>query len=181
LWLNLLTDGLLGLGLGLEPTERNVMRRPPYSRQQGVFSQGMGRHVVWVGALIGAIALAVGYGYWVAGRENWQTMVFTTLAFAQIAQALAVRSLRESLFSIGLLSNKPLAALAAVVFALQLAVVYVPFLQDFFQTHPLTWADLGLSLALAGLVFIAIEVEKWLIRRRGDRGAVRGEGERQAT
>ncbi len=72
----------------------------------------------------------------------------------------------ESLFRLGLLSNKPLAGLAAIVFVLQLAVVYVPFLRDFFQTQPLSSADLGLSVAFASLVFVAIEVEKWLIRRR---------------
>ena len=96
LWLNLLTDGLLGLGLGMEPAERNVMRRPPVAPGEGVFSRGMGGHVAWVGGLIGALALGIGYIYWRQDPEGtWQTMTFTSLAFAQMAQALASRSTRE--------------------------------------------------------------------------------------
>ena len=165
LWLNLLTDGLLGLGLGLEPVERNAMRRPPQAPNEGVFARGMGRHILWVGLMIGAIGLGVGYWQWARGYESWQTMLFTTLAFAQVAQAFGVRSARESLRTLGVLSNKPLAALATLVFALQLAVVYVPFLQEYFRTVALSWTDLVTSVAMAGVVLIAIEAEKWTLRR----------------
>ena len=171
LWLNLLTDGLLGLGLGLEPTEPDVMRRPPHSPRAGIFAEGMGRHITWVGAVIGLIAVGVGYAYWIGGRDSWQTMVFTTLAFMQIAQALATRSQRESVFRIGLLSNRPLAGLALAVFSLQLAVIYVPVLQSFFGTQALTALDLVLGLGLSALLFAAIEGEKWLIRRRSRHAA----------
>jgi Ca2+-transporting ATPase len=167
LWLNLLTDGLLGLGLGLEPPEKDAMQRPPYSPQQGIFSHGLGAHILWVGALIGAIALGVGYMYWLADPSGvWQTMTFSTLAFAQLAQALAARSRRESLFKIGLRSNLPGMLLAIVVFGLQLLVIYIPYLQNFFNTQPLSLRDLTLSLAAGSLVFLAIETEKWSIRRR---------------
>jgi Ca2+-transporting ATPase len=166
LWLNLLTDGLLGLGLGLEPPEKDTMRRPPYSPKAGFFSGGLGRHILWVGALIGALSLGLGYIYWRADPSgNWQTMIFATLAFSQLAQALATRSQRQSLFTIGLRSNLPGMAIALVVFILQLAVLYLPVLQDFFHTRLLSLPDLGVSLGLSSLVFLAIEFEKWLIRR----------------
>ena len=166
LWLNLLTDGLLGLGLGLEPVERNVMRRPPQAPNEGVFARGMGRHILWVGLMIGTIGLGVGYWHWSRGYESWQTMLFTTLAFAQVAQAFGVRSARESLRTLGVLSNRPLAALAALVVALQLAVVYVPFLQEYFRTVALSSTELVTSVALAGVVSLAIEAEKGTLRRR---------------
>jgi P-type Ca2+ transporter type 2C len=167
LWLNLLTDGLMGLGLGAEPAERNTMTRPPYSPKEGVFSRGMVRHVAWVGALIGAIALSVGTWYFYTDRPTWQTMVFTTLALSQVWQALATRSLGESLARVGLFSNPLLLTMAVLVSGLQMAVVYVGFLQEFFQAKPLSAVDLTISIALSSIVFFAIEFEKWLIRRQG--------------
>lgn len=172
LWLNLLTDGLLGLGLGVEPAEKNTMRRPPRDPRAGLFSDGLGLHVLWVGVLIGAVALLVGWLYYNPADpsdKTWQTMIFTTLAFLQVGQALASRSGRESLFTLGLRSNVTLLALALVVVALQLAVIYAPFLEQFFQIVPLAPRDLIMAAGLGALGFVAIEIEKWFIRRRGIR------------
>ncbi len=167
LWLNLLTDGLLGLGLGLEPPEKDAMQRPPYSPQAGIFSGGLGWHVAWVGALTGALALGVGYFYWLADPNGvWQTMTFTTLAFNQMAQALATRSRRDALFTLGFKTNPVGMALAGVVLLLQLAALYVPFLNNLLVTRPPALPDLFISMALSSLVFWAIEFEKWLARRR---------------
>ena len=170
LWLNLLTDGLLGLGLGVEPAEKGVMRRPPRSPRDSIFSDGMGLHVAWVGILIGLIAL--GLGYFTYDPQNpadttWQTMIFSTLAFLQIGQALASRSARASLVSLGWRSNPVLLLMAVLTLALQLLVIYVPALDDFFRVTPLTGAQLGVTLALGTLAFIAIEGEKWFYRQRG--------------
>jgi Ca2+-transporting ATPase len=166
LWLNLLTDGLLGLGLGVEPAERNTMRRPPRAPNESIFAHGLGWHILRMGLLIAVIALAVGYWYDATDRAHTQTMVFTTLALAQIWQAFGIRSGQDSLFRVGLLSNKPLLAAAVVVLVLQLAVLYTPFLQNFFQTRSLLPIDLVISIAASSLVFIAVELEKWLARRR---------------
>jgi Ca2+-transporting ATPase len=176
LWLNLITDGLLGLGLGLEPPEKDVMHRPPFPPSEGVLSRGLVRHVIWVGALIGAIALGVGYVYWrIDPAGVWQTMVFSTLAFTQMGQALASRSAHESFFKLGIASNKPGMLIAAIVFVLQLFVMYVPFLQKIFNTIPLPLPDLALSLFLSSIVFFAIEIEKWALRRRSFKMSGRGE------
>ncbi len=166
LWLNLLTDGLLGLGLGFEPAERDTMRRAPYAPTESIFARGLGRHIIWVGVLMTFVVMGVAYGYAVTGWAHLQTIIFSSLAFAQIWQAMATRSGQDSLFKVGLLSNKPLLGLAALVFGLQLAVIYVPFLQQFFQTEPLELSDLGLTLAATSLVFILLELEKWWARRR---------------
>ena len=168
LWLNLLTDGLLGLGLSVEPGERGLMRRRPFDPNESVFSRGIRAHIAWVGLLIGFIGLGVGFAYWRVGNDHWQTMLFTTLAFAQVAQVMAIRSGRDSLFRIGILSNKPLLGAATLVVFLQLSVLYVPFLQGVFQTSALSLRDLALSLALSAVVFWGVEIEKWQQRRRED-------------
>ncbi len=165
LWLNLLTDGLLGLGLGVEPAERDIMRRPPYSPQENIFSRGAGTHVAWVGTLIGALALGIGAWYFYAGRDTWQTMVFTTLAFSQLWQALAARSTRDSFF-IRPFANLLLLGMAILMFVFQVAVIYIPLLQGFFKTVPLSGTDFAICMAFSSLVFVGIEFEKWLARGR---------------
>lgn len=167
LWLNLLTDGLLGLGMGVEPAEKHTMRRAPHSPQESIFARGMGWHIVLTGLLIGLLSIGLGYTYWLGGYSNWQTMIFATLAFSQIWQALATRSSQESLFKIGLFSNRLLAMMVLGVFSAQLAVIYIPFLQGFFNAQSLSLADLAISLGVSSLVFIAIEAEKLLVHWRG--------------
>lgn len=166
LWLNVLTDGLLGLGLGVEQAERGVMKRAPYSPQAPVLSAPAIAHITWVGLLIAALALGVGYYYdIVLNVPQWQTMIFTTLAFAQIFQAFAVRSTDTSVFRLSLLSNPLLLITASVVLLLQLGVLYVPFLQTFFNTVPLNAYDLTVCAGLGSIVLFAIELEKWWNRR----------------
>jgi len=160
LWLNLLTDGLLGLGLGVEKSEKDTMQRPPYSPDEGVFSRGSGRQTVWVGLLIGALGLGIGSWYYFSGRPEWQTMIFSSLAFAQVGQALASRSNRESLFTLGLGSNPLLLGMAALVTFLQLAVIYIPPVAVFFSVTPLNLPDLLIALGTGVLVLAALEVVK---------------------
>ena len=166
LWINLVTDGLPGLALGLEPAEPDTMQRPPHPPKESLFAQGLGRHIAWVGALIGAVSLVTGYIYWRNGSEDWQTMVFTTLALSQMAHVLAIRSSRESLFAQGLLSNKTLLGAVLLTIALQMAVIYLPPLQTVFQTRALALSDLGIAFGVSTIVFWAVELEKLFIRRR---------------
>jgi len=171
LWLNLLTDGMLGLGLGVEPPEQGVMRRPPHPSGAGIFSGGGRLQTAWIGGYIGAVSLAVGSFYYFGGNPAWQTMVFTTLAFLQVAQALAVRSSTESIVAQGLGSNPVLTLLAILAVGLQLAAVYVPLLQGFFGTEPLLPLDLTIASGLAFSLLLAIETEKLVARRRRNRRA----------
>jgi len=166
LWLNLLTDGLLGLGMGFEPVERDAMRRPPVSPKAGIFSGGLGLGAAWVGVLLTILTLGIGFYYWANGRPEWQTMMFTVLAFAQIGQALAARSHRQSLFQIGLGGNKPLLTTIAVVFVGQILALNLPVLEDFFKVQPLDVGDYALALLTGVVLFAAIEVEKAWLRRK---------------
>ncbi|PWB71221.1 MAG: ATPase [Anaerolineales bacterium] len=160
LWLNLLTDGLLGLGMGVEAPEKDTMNRPPYSPKEGVFSRGAGAQVIWVGALIGSLALGLGAWYYFAGREEWQTMVFTFLAFVQVFQAWASRSGRESAFSMPMMSNPLLFWMMLVVTALQLAVIYIPPAAEFFSVKPLGVVDLLIAIGAGFVVLVVMEIEK---------------------
>ncbi len=164
LWLNLLTDGLLGLGMGVENPEADTMKRAPFSPKEGVFSRGAGTQTIWVGGLIGVLALGLGSWYFFTGRPEWQTMIFTSLAFMQVFQALASRSSKDSLFKLGLLSNPLLAGMALLVVALQMLVLYVPALARFFEILPLQWHDLSIAIACGLAVFTVMEVEKKLKR-----------------
>ncbi len=165
LWVNLVTDGLPGLALAAEPAERGVMRRPPRAPAESLFAQGLWQHVLFVGLLIGGLCLAVQWWALQAVPAAAQTMVFTTLTLAQMAHVLAIRSERESLFVQGLRSNLPLLGAVALTTALQLAVVYVPWLQPVFRTVALGAGELGLCVAAALAVFAVVEIEKAWRRR----------------
>ena len=167
LWINLVTDGLPGLALAYEPSETGSMQRPPIDPQQNIFANGLGWFIILVGALVGGLTIATEAWGLRSGTPRWQTMAFTVLCFSQLGLALAIRSRQESLFSIGLLSNKPLLGAVLLTVALHLMIVYTPFFNDLFSTQPLTWAELGITVAVSSLVFWVVELQKLISRRRG--------------
>lgn len=164
LWINLVTDGLPALALGVEPAERDVMQRPPRGHQGGIFDAWMLRHIAWVGVLMGFLPLAAGFWWWRQEHPSWQTIVFTILTFAQLSHALAIRSSRDSLFTIGVLSNKPMLLAVILTAVLHLFILYTPFLQQLFHTVRLTPAEFIGCLALSAVIFCAVELEKWVFR-----------------
>ena len=165
LWINLVTDGLPGLALGVEPAEPETMRRPPHPPQESVFARGLWQYIIWVGVLMGLVSLAVEFWGLGTGKAAWRTMVFTTLCLAQMGNALAIRSEKHPLLTIGLLSNPALVGAVLLTFVLQMLVVYVPFLQEIFKTTALGPVELGISLALSGVIFLAVEIRKILASR----------------
>ncbi|HWR73034.1 MAG TPA: cation-translocating P-type ATPase, partial [Nitrospirota bacterium] len=172
LWINLVTDGLPGLALAAEPSEKGIMERPPRHPQESIFAHGLGTHIVWVGLLMGAVSLFTQAWSLKTGHAHWQTMVFTVLCLSQMGHVLAIRSERESIFTQGLFSNKPLVGAFLLTFALQMATIYVPALNPIFKTEPLTLSELLFTLALSSVVFIAVEIEKRVKRRQSGRNAI---------
>ncbi|MGE5296002.1 MAG: cation-translocating P-type ATPase, partial [Solirubrobacterales bacterium] len=169
LWLNLLTDGLMGLGLGFEPAELNVMNRPPRRPNSPILDRPTCIHVGWVGVLIGVLALAVGAAYFDrqnAADKTWQTMIFASLGFAQIGQALGLRAWGYSLLAIGV--NPMMAAVAATTIVLQVLPIYVPFLSRFFGLTALSGPQLALVLLIGALTFVIVRAEK-AARKRGSK------------
>ena len=168
LWINLVTDGPTALTLGVEPAERGVMERPPHPPNDSIFARALGSHVIWVGIVMAALTLGVGYWYWHAGDERWRTMVFTALAFSQMAHVMAIRSSTDWLVTVGVLSNRWLAAAVAGTVLLQLGIVYVPLFNRLFDTLPLSGGDLILATLVASVVFAVVEIEK-VVRRPAER------------
>jgi len=164
LWINLVTDGLPSLALTAEPAERGIMRRPPRPPQESIFAHGMWQHMVWVGLLMAALTLLVQAWALRSGSAHWQTMVFTVLTLAQLVHVMAIRSEKESLFAIGLFSNRPMALAIIVTFLLQMATIYVPALNPIFKTEALDAGELAVCLMISSVVLLAVEIEKWLVR-----------------
>ncbi len=164
LWINLVTDGLPGLALAAEPEERGIMQRPPRPPNESIFAHGMWQDIIWVGLLMGGVSLITQAWAYHTGHAHWQTMVFTVLTLSQMGNVLAIRSERESFFTLGPWTNRPLLGAVLLTFALQMGTIYIPALNPIFKTEPLEMDELLVSLALASVVFIGVEIQKWLIR-----------------
>jgi len=159
LWINLVSDGLPAISLSFEKAEKDIMRRPPRPPQENIFSNGRGRHMIWVGLLMGAIAL--GMQEWaIFSGLHWQTIVFNVVCLSQMGHVLAIRSEKQSLFRMGLFSNKPLLGAVLIAFVLQVVVTYTPFLQPVFHTASLSPKEFIITGLASSVVFIAVEIEK---------------------
>jgi Ca2+-transporting ATPase len=141
------------------------MQRPPRPPQQTVFSNGRGLHMIWVGLLMGAICLGA-QAWAIKNHLHWQTIVFNVLCLSQMGHVLAIRSDKQSLFSIGLFSNKPLMGAVALTIILQLTLTFSPLLQPIFKTEALTATELSVVIVSSSLVFWAVEMEKIFSRKK---------------
>jgi Ca2+-transporting ATPase len=166
LWMNLVTDGLPALALGVEPAEADIMKRPPYSSKESIFGRGLVAYIVVMGIVMSLISLAIGAWAFLSGDPAWQTLLFTTLIFSQVILALEARSERRSLFRIGLLTNPLMVVAFLSTVGLQVAVVYLPFLQRVFSTAPLGARDLGIAFGSGLAVLVVVEAWKWALRRK---------------
>ena len=159
---------------GAEPRARRTRDHAPTAAQskRDIFARGLGQDILWIGLALGLASLGMGYWAWRVGDIHWQTMIFTTLTLSQMGNVLALRSDTQTLRQLGLFSNKLLLGSVVLTIGLQLAVVYVPFLQEIFETHPLPAGDLAVSLAMSAVVFFAVELSKEIRRRGRTRAAV---------
>jgi Ca2+-transporting ATPase len=168
LWINLVTDGLPGLALAEEKGERGIMKRSPFNPKESIFSRGLGTQIIWIGVLLGLVSLGVGYVYWKQDPGGvWRTMIFTTLVLAQMGNALATRSFVDPLYKIGVFSNRLMVGAVLLGLLLQLALIYVPFLQGVFKTKPLSAQELLVCLAASVVVFMVIEFIKIIRSKKG--------------
>jgi len=153
LWINLVTDGFPALALGVDPPEAGLMNRPPRDPAESIFARGRGRSIVEIGLLMSVLVLIA--FFW-AGKDvdHARTIAFSTLVFVQLAHTVNCRSERRSIFRVGIFSNMYLVGAVLLSLSLQLAVVYVPWLQPLFRTMPLGLSDwiliVVLSLCIVG-------------------------------
>lgn len=167
LWVNLVTDGLPGLALAVEPGESSAMQRHPRPPNEHVFGRGMAIDIVWIGLLMGAVSLAA--GWWFRGDgsgpdSHWRTAVFTVLTLSQMGNVLAIRSDRESLFRLGVFSNPALIGAVVLTLVLQLGTIYITPMQTLFQTEALSLSELCVCLLMSCVVFAAVEFKKLIAR-----------------
>jgi Ca2+-transporting ATPase len=171
LWMNLVTDGVPALALAVEPAEPNVMKRPPFSPRESIFARGLGSYMIRVGIIFAILTIAMmswAYGYTHSpghrDPDAWKTMVFTTLCLAQMGHAIAIRSNTQLTIELNPLSNIFVWGAVIVTTALQLMLIYVPPLRDFFGTHYLTGFELLVCFGFSALMFVWIEMEKLFLR-----------------
>lgn len=165
LWMNLLCDSFPGLALTSEHASKDTMTRPPRPYGEGVFANGRGGFVLRTGLIIGLVTLIL-QAYTLDTGMPWQTMVFTALVLGRMAVVMAVRSERESIFSIGPFSNKPLVGAVLLTFALQMVIVYTPLMMPIFKTEPLSLGELAITLSVSAVALLTVEAEKLYSRRR---------------
>jgi P-type Ca2+ transporter type 2C len=173
LWMNLVTDGLPALALAVEPAEPNVMKRPPYDPRESIFARGLGSYMVRIGIIFAIITIllmtwAYNYthtpGFDPARQGAWKTMVFTTLCLAQMGHAIAVRSNTRLTIETNPFSNLYVWGAVIVTTVLQLMLVYVPALRNFFGTEWLSGFELLICIGFSSLMFVWVELEKLFIR-----------------
>jgi Ca2+-transporting ATPase len=168
LWINLVTDGLPALALGVEPPEKGVMDQPPRKTNESVMAGGVGISILWQGAMIGALAfgvyiLALSWGRTIPEAH---TMTFATLALLQLVHSFNVRSNTKSVFQLGVTSNRYMVYAFLGSFTLQAMVLFVPFLQQFFDTVPLRPTDWLVVLLFSFAPLVIVEYVKVVIRNR---------------
>lgn len=140
LWVNLVTDGLPALALGVEPPEKGIMERKPVKGNIGIFSGGLGANIVFSGLLIGAASLlAFGAAVYVThgDLQTARTVCFMTMVMAELFFAFECQSEYQTVFERGIFRNVYLLAATLFSFALAVAVLYIPFLSNIFQTAAL--------------------------------------------
>jgi len=166
LWINLVTDGLPAIALGYEEAEDDIMERPPFKAEEGVFARGIGRQILTMGIFVALLSMIVGYWFWQQQPSSnaWQTMIFTTLTFSQMMYALCVRKNKESIFRTSLVSNKFMIVAFFLTLIFQLILIYVPFFNAIFRTTPLTGFQLLVCLAASFGVILITEIEKIIHR-----------------
>ncbi|NEQ26101.1 MAG: cation-transporting P-type ATPase, partial [Microcoleus sp. SIO2G3] len=183
LWMNLVTDGVPALALAVEPGRPIVMQQPPKNPKENIFARGLGAYMIRIGIVLAVVTIAMmswAYGYTQANTaggtldpDRWKTMVFTTLCLAQMGHALAIRSNTRLFAEINPFSNPFILVSVALTSVLQLLLIYVEPLRNFFSTHYLTGFELLVCIGFSALIFVWIEVEKLFLRWYRGRKSVR--------
>jgi Ca2+-transporting ATPase len=173
LWINLITDSLPALALGMEKSENNIMKRKPRDSKDGIFAGGLGIDLLYQGVLVSLLTITayfIGHIIEFEGfkglsfqSEHGVTMAFLTMSMAEIFHSLNMRSQRSSIFS---LKNHNWFLTGAMVSALILTtcVIEIPFLSEMFEFTPIGWNEYGISIGLAFLIIPIVEIVKFFQR-----------------
>jgi Ca2+-transporting ATPase len=177
LWINLLTDTLPAVALGMDPGDPDVMKEKPRDPKESFFAKGAGLRVIGGGAMIGLLTiLAFWLGYHQHGFNPYddsvpanveqyaRSMAFMTIVAAQLFYSLSFRHPSKSVFTVGLFANKYLIGAVVVGFLLQFIVIGIPALSAAFKVHLLNAQGWMIVVGLGMVPFVASEIVKWMGR-----------------
>ncbi len=165
LWVNLITDSLPAFALGMEPTEKNVMKRKPRGKNEGFFSGGLGFTIAWQGLMIGVLTLIA---YAIGNSQDHtvgMTMAFITLCGCQLVHSFNVKS-SESILNRSLFNNPYLWGALAAGLLLQVVILAVPELSFIFKLQPLNAAQWGICLMLCLSTTLVCEIVKFIHKKK---------------
>jgi len=155
LMVNLVTDGLPALALGLDPADKDIMNLKPRKADESIFSNGLGTRIGIVGILMAICTLssyvfALTYGT----LDRARTIAFSTLVMVELIHSFECRSERHLIFELGVFSNKYLVIASTASFLLFASTIYIPFLSNVFKTVPLTWFDWLVVVFFSSIEFV---------------------------
>lgn len=168
LWINLITDSLPALALGVDPKDPNVMSEPPRNPKDNLFSNGTGVTLILLGIIIGfttLLAFKVGEYLYPSSLAHAQTMSFVVLSGSQLILSLSMRSEKESVFKIGIFKNKKLLGAIFIGILLQISIISIPSIARIFNVFSLTLKDWLFVSLLAMIPFTFFEISK-LFRKK---------------
>lgn len=167
LWINLVTDSLPAIAIGLEPPEKNIMSRKPVSRQKGIFADGLWNKIVVEGIMIGMLALvAFSLGNKFFGLEVGRTMAFLCMGLLELVHSFNIKS-EQSIFKIGILENKFLIGSFIIGTLVQISVVLIPALAEIFKLIPLNQIQWMITIIISLLPIPIMELQKKLNESKG--------------
>ena len=160
LWVNLVTDSLPAIALGLEPAEKDIMNRKPVNSRKGLFADGLWSKIITEGILIGALTLvAFSIGNKWYGLEVGRTMAFVAIGVLELVHSFNIKS-DKSIFNVGILENKFLLGSFILGVFVQTIVVIIPMLANIFKLVPLNFIQWGITLLISIIPIPVIELQK---------------------
>ncbi len=170
LWMNIATDGLPAIALGMDPIEKGIMEEPPRSREEGIINRAFIIRMLFQGFLIAAcVLIAFLYVLYIekADLARARGVAFSVLVLAQLFHSFNCRSEKTSIFKLGLFSNQKLVLASLVALGLQICIIYVPFLEVIFKTERLSLFDWMLCVGVSSVPVVGVEIYKKISFRKG--------------
>lgn len=162
LWINLVTDSFPAIALGLDPAEKNIMKKKPRNSRKSLFADGLWTQIITEGLMLGVLTLVAFYiGYNKFGLEVARTMAFVSLGMLELVHVFNIRS-EESIFRTNIFSNKYLIGAFVLGTVLQISVVVIPSLAQIFEVKPLNGIQWLYTITISLLPIVIMELQKFL-------------------
>ena len=170
LWINLVTDGLPAIALGVDPGDPDLMERKPRKPNESIFTRDVKTYLIFVPIFTSILLLAAYFAHtpWASGEQLLaaRTQLFTAMVAIELAIAITARSFKYPLYKVGAFKNKWLWIAVLSSLALQMIIFYTPGVQELFDIRTPELIDWVIAGLYAGIVFTTIEVGKWITSRK---------------